>query len=424
MSAEYTNQAVENKEAKVAIMTSGGSGGSSLQLNVPQLKGANYRSWREMIEMALELRGLAGVLKGVAIEERKNLEARFMILESLDEAHRGRVRGMKSAAEIMARLQLIYADDSASNVYRLLIEYYRYEKRPEDSMGEHIGRVDQMRQSLEDLGQKQSEAVYHATLIGSLPQEYSDIMPIWEFTHEDLRTTSKLVSILLKREEDLKKKNSAVQAFVAHQTKPKSIAERKKSELYAICKELGHWYRECPKKSQEAIQKSSERDKSKRKETVMNVVTEDRDEVCFTIRTNTDELKSKWVSDSGASSHMCNNLNWFGKVRLYDTPKLCQVGNGMKLEIKGIGFVRVASKLGSETCSVTLDDVLWVPGLSTNLLSVGASAERGLETSYSKNRCFMKLDGKVVATGVKMADGIYTMDFKLLAKEPMALTVR
>jgi len=137
---------------------------------------------------------------------------------------------------------------------------------------------------------------------------------------------------------------------------------------------------------------------------VMNVVTEARDEVCFTIRTNTDELKCKWVSDSGASSHMCNNLNWFRKVRLDDTPKLFQVRNGMKLEIKGIGFVGVAS-IGSETCSITLDDVLWVSGLSTNLLSVGASAERGIETSYSKKRCFVKLDDKVVVTGVKIADG-------------------
>jgi len=101
-----------------------------------------------MIEMALELRGLAGILKRVAIEERKSLEVRFKIPESLDEAHRGRVRSMKSAGEILARLQPIYADDSASNVRRLLIEYYMYmwyEKRPEDSMAEHIERVDQMR---------------------------------------------------------------------------------------------------------------------------------------------------------------------------------------------------------------------------------------------------------------------------------------
>ena len=46
-----------------------------------------------------------------------------MILESLDKAHRDKVRGIKSAGQMMARLQPIYANDSDSNVYKLLIEY-------------------------------------------------------------------------------------------------------------------------------------------------------------------------------------------------------------------------------------------------------------------------------------------------------------
>jgi len=48
--------------------------------------------------------------------------------------------------------------------------YFRYEKKPEHTMSKHIGRMDEMRNQLADLGEKQSDAVYQVTLIGSLPR--------------------------------------------------------------------------------------------------------------------------------------------------------------------------------------------------------------------------------------------------------------
>jgi len=178
--------------------------------NLPKLNGKNYQSWRELIDIVLELRGLKSATERSDVDSRVNLQAKLILLETLDESHRAQVRGCESAKDIVDRLQLIYADTSAANVYRLLMRYYRYEKKREDSMSEHIGRMDEMRNQLADLGEKQSEAVYQVTLIGSLPSEYSSIMEVWELTHKEMRTTQNLVSRLLKREEDLKKNERQV----------------------------------------------------------------------------------------------------------------------------------------------------------------------------------------------------------------------
>ena len=66
----------------------------------------------------------------------------------MNESNRAQVRGCSTAKETIDRLELIYADKSAANIYRLLMQYYRYIKRQEDSISEHIGKMDEMRNQL------------------------------------------------------------------------------------------------------------------------------------------------------------------------------------------------------------------------------------------------------------------------------------
>lgn len=110
------------------------------------------------------------------------------------------MRGCPTAKSIVDRLKLVYADTSAANIYRLLMTYYRYTKKPEDTISSHIGKMDELRNQLADLGERQSDAAYQVTLIGSLSPEYASIMEVWELTHPSMRTTPNLISRLLKRE--------------------------------------------------------------------------------------------------------------------------------------------------------------------------------------------------------------------------------
>lgn len=142
-------------------------------MNLPKLDGKNFQSWFELISIALELKGLKKAIEENEADDRTNLQAKFILLESMDESHRAQVRGCHLPKEIVDRLKLIYADKSAANIYRLLMQYYRYVKNPSDSMSEHIGRMDEMRNQLADLKEQQSDAVYQITLIGSLPHHGS-----------------------------------------------------------------------------------------------------------------------------------------------------------------------------------------------------------------------------------------------------------
>ena len=125
--------------------TSDGGGGLGVvnATNIPKLNGANYASWREMLGLVLELRGLSGAIKeDTKADDRAGLLAKLLIMETLDETHRGQTRGCKTAYDYLQRLGQVYADTSAANVYRLLIRYYRYEKRIEDKISVHVGKME------------------------------------------------------------------------------------------------------------------------------------------------------------------------------------------------------------------------------------------------------------------------------------------
>lgn len=383
------------------------NGAVAVDANIPKLDGTNFASWYELVSLVLEIKGLDGAIGSDATPAKIRLQAKLVLLESMNESHRAQVRGCSTPKEIISRLQLIYRDKSAANIYRLLHQYYRYDKKSEDSISEHVGRMDEMRNQLADLGETQSEAVYQVTLIGSLPSEYSSIMEVWELTHPDMRTTANLISRLLKREDDLKR--SSDQALVTRgqgqrQMKPRTpqeIEELKKRTRCGICKAIGHWVRECPKRDQE--QTSDQNNKAHFAGESVET------EIAFNVFAFPKDLGEKWISDSGASAHMSNNLSWFNEFSESSVERYVTVGDGKKLRVMGSGTIGVESLVNGVWRPSKMTNVLFVPGLTTNLFSIGAAAERGITTTFTGNECRMTYRGKVIASGAKFSDKLYMM---------------
>jgi hypothetical protein len=101
-----------------------------------------------------------------------------------------------------------------------------------------------------------------------------------------------------------------------------------------------------------------------------------------------------WYIDSGAFNHMVFDQNMFNTSRrLYYSP-IISTANGSTMTAKSIGSVSVSRKL-------SVPDVLLVPELSMNLLSVGQLCDQGHSVTFFSNGCFVKdiSTGKLVGTG-------------------------
>lgn len=131
-------------------------------------------------------------------------------------------------------------------------------------------------------------------------------------------------------------------------------------------------------------------------------------EASFTVTTEGSGLKTKFVSDSGATKHM----SWFESLNPVEAGRKVEVDNRKQLRGLGIGSIKVEAYVRNHWITCRLTDVLYLPELSTNLFSIPAPTKKGIVTTFEGGRCYMRLDGKLVALGAMLSDPIYLVRFK------------
>ena len=110
---------------------------------------------------------------------------------------------------------------------------------------------------------------------------------------------------------------------------------------------------------------------------------------------------------------MCRDSKSFTTLYQLDNPVDVTLGDGRALLAVGRGEVVLEMILPSgESKSCTLHDVLYVPELSYNLLSVAKASQRGKVVKFTKSACYV-LDRKhqMVAKATKIGS-LYQLDYK------------
>ena len=123
--------------------------------------------------------------------------------------------------------------------------------------------------------------------------------------------------------------------------------------------------------------------------------------------------KCAWIVDSGATSHMCRNSKSFTTLYQLGDPVDVVLGDGRALTAVGRGKVELDIVLpNGKVKSCTLCDVLYVPELSYNLISVAKASQKGKIVRFTKSACYM-LDKshKIVAKATRVG-GLYQLDYK------------
>jgi hypothetical protein len=89
-----------------------------------------------------------------------------------------------------------------------------------------------------------------------------------------------------------------------------------------------------------------------------------------------------WIVDSGASSHMtfCRESSLLNYKTI--VVKDINQGNGSSIQAIGMGDVKIPLNSGSKINTVLLRDVLFVPDLKVNLLSVSRLSSLGYRIEF------------------------------------------
>ena len=100
-----------------------------------------------------------------------------------------------------------------------------------------------------------------------------------------------------------------------------------------------------------------------------------------------------WFVDSGASNHMTSHQEWFMNLREPERPGVVETGDDSTHMIEHIGDVA----LSNHDNKGYMKDVMHVPTITKNLVSVGQFVEQGMQVRFNQEGCFIEDKGQLIS---------------------------
>lgn len=290
-----------------------------------------------------------------------------MIIPSLQSM----VRNAGTTAEAWEILRSFFLRRSIHNRVQMRRQLHEFKMEKGGSVMDHFLKFDELCVSMQAIGDEVSRDEQLVILLGSLSDEYDQIVKIIE----NMGTMDLfLAKEMLRREYDgiARKEKSeialkATRSFKNKNSRPKETRNKFYGTCF-VCGKQGHKKQDCWKNP----------DKKK------------NSEQAFTVSEHGSE---GWLLDSGASSHMCPFQDDFMEIRSLNRSVSISIANGETVLAAGVGTIRVVLK---NKKPIRIEDVLYVPELDRRLLSIPALSAKGLHVTFRNRTCEIRNDQEVV----------------------------
>ena len=116
-----------------------------------------------------------------------------------------------------------------------------------------------------------------------------------------------------------------------------------------------------------------------------------------------------WLIDSGASKHMMGQKKTLSKLEEKSSPQKVSLGDDYQYPIKGVGEASYKLESGNP---LKMKDVLYVPGLKKNLLSISALDKKGFRVAFIDGQVLMWPKGKNIEDAIIIGEeegGLYKL---------------
>ena len=185
-----------------------------------------------------------------------------------------------------------------------------------------------------------------------------------------------------------------------------AMTARKGGKVKPICKYCGKIHKsdncwlEFPEKRPTARYSST----SQNQQAQQNHQSQQPDNIAF-LSKNKSGRCDIWIIDSGATQHMCNDQSQFIDFESFSTT--ITIANNSVMHATGRGNVELHTALGN---SFTLQNVLFVPQLASNLISVCCAMKNPkVRLNFVNSECHILYQDKIIATA-KQRDSLLVLE--------------
>lgn len=362
----------------------------------------SFSMWKFQLNIVLKSQNLLSVLldKGdQKRDEQRDAQVQKTIMYTINKKYIPLLMNCVTAKEMYEKLCKIFENSSEQQKCDLMQELFQYTYNHTKDMTHHISTIENIAFRLKNIDEKVTDGMLISKILSTLPDNYKTFITAWDSTPLNEKTLSNLTTRLLTEE---KRSNTDKQAFFNKHQQLSSVNYKKnnkntskyKEKFCKICNKRNHEEKDCYFKKKECKickkQNHEEKDCYFRHTNKMALLTMEE--------TTTN---SQFIVDSGCTTHLTRTENILKNEKSINT----------KIHTAKKNEQLISEKAGKiETKDFYIDNVLYVPNLEENLLSVNALTEKDAEVIFTKKNVIIKKNNTEILKGKKNTNGLYTVE--------------
>jgi hypothetical protein len=368
----------------------------------------NYPDWKIAIRAFLELddywsETIEYDKETKKVDPDKDRKCKSKLILCIDKSCYVHINGAKTALETWNKLAEAFEDNGLARRVGLLHKLVTSQLTSCGSMEKYVNQVITTAHALNGIDFNISEEWIGTLLLAGLPEDYRPMIMALE--NSGIKISGDSIKTKLLQEVGIPSIDSDDDVALLAGSK---IANSKSSKFCTFCEKSGHLRKNCYKRL--AIKKQVA-DSSSEDEHQSDKV---GDFVSFAFRASEKSRNPIWIIDSGASNHMSSSKKFFDKMQ--PCKKKIHLANGKVLICSGIGSgVILGVNEKKEPVKLVVSNVLYVPELQGNLLSVNCLAQKGFKVQFESDGCQIIQKDEIVVVG-EVKTGIYQL--KCFDKNP------
>ena len=129
---------------------------------------------------------------------KRDARAMFVMSSSMEPTQLEHLLTCETSRSMWKKLESLHEQRSESSKLTLMTRFHDYRMSTSDSVEQHISRVENMARQLSDIGEKVSDVMIMAKLLGSLSLKYNALVTAWDSVDVENQTLENLTARLIK----------------------------------------------------------------------------------------------------------------------------------------------------------------------------------------------------------------------------------
>uniref|UniRef100_A0A336MT82 CSON006917 protein n=1 Tax=Culicoides sonorensis TaxID=179676 RepID=A0A336MT82_CULSO len=384
------------------------------QVTMEKLTDSNYLTWALKMKMVLIKEGCWSVVKERAPEgmdpvdlEMKKEKSLSLIVLAVENDQLVHVRNSNTGYDAWEALKTYHQQATVANKIRILKKLFRMELKKGGNLKDHLKVISEYMDELAEMNTALDKDVAVSVILASLNEEYDGLVTAMEAWDE---SRLNIVTVKAKLMEEYEKKNNKV----VKENDVAMVSNKAFGDEYGPkcfhCGSSMHFKRNCPRFLAMKEGNNGKFDlRNKLNDNKEGSAKQARFQRWYHCLLFCGMNSNNWFVDSGASNHMCNDEKVFQSLKSTSESKII-LADGDKLVSNNIGDVKLSLKTNSDDMmNVLIKDVLHVPNLKGNLISVHKLVKNGFDVLFRGSECLLIKDNDMI-TIATFENGLYKVN--------------